>query len=198
VCGEVILSFYQNKNFWAAIIIFLPLLMVAVYYGLGIITSIYKTDFGSGVVIYADDYVKTGNWVFYCNKSRLISRQPLPEPIAQLEASDTLTIGGMYLSKDTEKNQAVEAIRALVEVAGWYNKLNYRYSILGEYSYIEVHVFGFLGRHNGRSGALKVSQLLNGRSKSSFKIIAEPYDPETYMDHSKMLQVAAKSCPVPQ
>jgi hypothetical protein len=63
VCGEVILSFYQNKNFWAAIIIFLPLLMVAVYYGLGIITSIYKTDFGSGVVIYADDYVKTGNWV---------------------------------------------------------------------------------------------------------------------------------------
>ncbi|MFS2159815.1 hypothetical protein ACCD10_21030 [Pseudomonas sp. Pseusp122] len=161
-------------------------------------TSVYKTDLGNGVIIYADDYVKTGQWVFDCRYSRLISRKPLPAPIAELKESGRLTIGNMYALSDADEALAKEVIRAITKIDGWYEKLRYRYSALDESSNLTVHDFDLLGLHDGRLWALVVSQSLNYRNRSSFKVTAEPYDPETYMDHARMLQAAAKSCPVPQ
>ena len=192
------MSFYQNKNLWAVIILFSPLLMVAANYGLKIMTSVYNRDFGNGVVVYADDFVKTGKWVFDCSNSRLISRQPLVAPLAEIVESGELTIGGMYYLSDADKAQAKLAIKAITGIEDWYKKLSYRYSYVGSDSNLSLHAFDLLAWHEGRRWALNVDQWLDSENRSSFEIIAEAYDPETYMDYAKSLQAAAKSCPVPQ
>jgi len=192
------LIFYRSKNFWAAMIMLSPLLLVAANYGFKIMTSVYNRDFGNGVVVYADDFVKTGKWVFDCSNSRLISRQPLAAPIAELEESGMLTIGRMYALSDADEAQAKIAIWAITRVEGWYKKPYYRYSRLGENSELYLHVYDLLANHDGRQWALSIEQLLDSRNGSRFEITAEPYDPETYMDYAKSLQAAVKSCAVPQ
>ncbi|WP_371369013.1 hypothetical protein ACA097_05585 [Pseudomonas sp. QL9] len=178
--------------------IFFPLLVVASYYGLKVMTSVCKTDMGSGVVIHADDYVKTGRWVFHCGRSRLISREPLPVPIADLEQVNKLTIGKMYELNDANEKLAKMAIRAITAIPEWHKRLRYRYSVLSEYSDLNSHVFGLLGNYEGKQWALRVWQEIDYNGNSSFEITAEPYDPETYVDYVRALQAAAKSCPVPQ
>lgn len=158
----------------------------------------YKQDFGNGVVVYADDFVKTGKWVFDCNNSRLISREPLAAPISELEGTGRLAISDMYSVKDADREQAKAAIRAVTGIDGWYRNLRYRYSSLNESSDLNSHVFDLLAKHDGRQWALKVRQRLGYRGESSFKITVEPYDPATYVDYAKALQNAAKSCPAPQ
>jgi len=192
------LSFYRSKNLWGAIILFSPLLLVAANYGLKIMTSVYNRDFGNGVVVYADDFVKTGKWVFDCSNSRLISRQPLVAALAEIEEFGEIAIGRMYSLSNADEAQAKLAIKAITGVEDWYKKLSYRYSYIGEDSNLSLHAFDLLAWHEGRRWALNVNQWLDSKNRSSFKIIAEPYDPETYMDYAKSLQAAAKSCPVPQ
>ncbi len=190
--------FYRNKGFWIAFTIFFPPLLVAGYYGLKVMTSVYKTDMGNGVVIYADDYVKTGHWVFDCEYSRLISRKPLPVPIAELERTGKLTIGNMFALSDADKKLAREVIRAVTTMPDWYKSLSYRYSVLGESSDLNSHTFDLIASHNGRKWGLEVWQEIGSNGESSFDITAEPYDPETYVDYAKALQAAARSCSVPQ
>lgn len=192
------MSFYRSKILWAAIIMFSPLLLVTVQYGLKIMTSVYKQDYGNGVVVYADDFVKSGKWVFDCSNSRLISRQPLPIPLAKLEESGRLDIDDMYYLNATDRKQAKVAIRAITGIEDWYKKLRYRYSHLSENSDLNLHIFDLLARHDGRPWALSVWYWLDSGSGPRFDISAEPYDPETYMDYARSLQAAAKSCPVPQ
>lgn len=161
-------------------------------------TSAYKQDHGNGIIVYADDYVKTGKWVFDCNNSRLISREPLPIPISELEKSGRLTIGDMYDLIGADREQAKAAIKAFTKVNGWHEKLHYLYSALNTSSSLNLHVFYLLGKHHDRSWALRVNQWIDGNNRSSFEITADPYDPETYIDYAKALQSAAKSCAVPQ
>jgi hypothetical protein len=161
-------------------------------------TSFYKQDYGNGVVVYADDFVKTGKWVFDCSNSRLVSRRPLAVPLGKLEEFGPLTIDAMYYLKESDREQEKIAIMAITEVNGWYNKLNYNYSHLSENSKLNLHIFGFLANHDGRQWAFKVWQWVDSRDGSRFEITAKPYDPETYMDYARSLQAAAKSCPVPQ
>ena len=175
-----------------------PFLLLAAYYGLKIMTSVYNRDFGNGVIVYADDYVKTGKWVFDCSNSRLISRQPLPAPLAEFEESGRLSIDDMYYLNDIDRKQAKEAIRAITGIEGWYKKLHYLYSSLSENSNLNLHIFDLLATHDGQRWALKVWQWIDSRNESRFDISAEPYDAETYMDYARSLQAAAKSCPVPQ
>ncbi|WP_371369022.1 hypothetical protein ACA097_05605 [Pseudomonas sp. QL9] len=192
------MSFYRSKGFWIAFTIFLPLLLIATNYGFKVMTSIYKKDLGNGVVIYADDYVKTGLWVFDCKYRRLISRQPLPVPIDELERTNRLTIGKMYALSGDDKNHAKVVIRAVTEIPDWYKNLRYRYSVLGESSNLNGHSFEMTASLDGRKWGLEIWQEIGYDGDSSFDITAEPYDPETYVDHAKALQAAAKSCPIPQ
>jgi hypothetical protein len=192
------LSFYRSKGFWIALAIFSPLLLLAANYGFKVMTSVYKEDMGNGVVIYADDYVKTGKWVFDCDYSRLISREPLPAPLAELDAVGKLTIGNMYALSEADQTLAKEAIRAIAGIPDWYKGLRYLYSGLDEYSDLRYHTFYLLAKHAGRTWAVEVDQSIGYDSKSSFNVTAEPYDPETYVDYAKALQTAAKSCPAPQ
>jgi len=192
------LNFRQNKGLWIALAILSPLLLFWGYYELKAMTSAYKQDFGNGVIVYADKYVNTGHWVFDCDYSRLISREPLPVPVSELESVGKLTIGNMFYLKDTDKQPAKQALRSITSVSGWYKQLRYLYSALNESSELDGHDFDLITQYDGRAWALRVSQWVGSDGKSSFKITAEPYDPETYVDYAKALQAAAKSCPAPQ
>jgi hypothetical protein len=96
------------------------------------------------------------------------------------------------------KNQAKVAIRAITGISGWYKKLSYRYSYVGESSELDMHTFDLLAKHDGQVWALNVWQRLDNQGKSSFDISAEPYEPDTYVDYAKALQAAINSCPIPQ
>lgn len=192
------MNFYRSKSFWIAFAIFSPLLLIAANYGFKVMTSVYKKDLGNGVVIYADDYVKSGRWVFDCEYRRLISREPLPVPIAELERVGKLTIGNMYALSDTDEKLAREVIKAVTVMPDWYRSLRYRYSVLGENSDLRSHTFDLVAAHSGQKWGLEVWQEIGYDGESSFDITAEPYDPEIYVDHAKALQSAAKSCPAPQ
>lgn len=160
--------------------------------------SVYKTDMGNGVVIYADDYVKTGHWIFHCGRSRLISRKPLPVPVMALEQAKKLNIGNMYALSDADEKLARQAIQSITTASGWYKSLRYRYSVLGENSELNSHVFDLLAKYEGRMWALRVWQEIGYDGESSFDITAEPYDPATYVDYAKAMEEAASSCSVPQ
>ncbi|MBP9805386.1 MAG: hypothetical protein KBE22_10865, partial [Candidatus Accumulibacter sp.] len=67
----------------------------------------------------------------------------------------------------------------------WYKTLRYRYSVLGENSDLNSHVFNLLAKHDGRTWALRVWQEIGYDGESSFDITAEPYDPETYVNYAK-------------
>lgn len=192
------MNFRQNKGLWIVLAIFSPLLLTWGYYELKAMTSVYKQDFGNGVVVYADNYVKTGRWVFDCNYSRLISREPLPVPLSELESAGKLTIGNMFYLKDSDKQPAKEALSAITGIRGWYKGLRYLYSALDENSDLNSHAFYLIAQHAGRAWAVEVDQSIGHDGKSTFKITATPYDPETYVDYAKALLAAGKSCPVPQ
>lgn len=191
------MSFRQNKGRLFALIVALGVLLVVGNYGFKIMTSVYKQDYGNGVVVYADDYVKTGRWVFDCGYSRLISRQPLPVPLAELEATGKLTIGSAYL-KEEDEQPAREALRAITGVRDWYRGLRYLYSGLDETSDLSMHFFDLIAEHGGRSWALKVIQSIRSGGKSVFTVTTQPYDPATYVDYNRALQDASTSCPVRQ
>ncbi|MCY1295607.1 hypothetical protein D9M70_449540 [compost metagenome] len=165
-------------------------------HGVKVMTSVYKRDMGNGVVIYADDYVKTGRWVFDCKYGRLVSREPLPVPFAELERVEKFEIGNVYL-QDVDEQPAREALNAIMGVHGWYRKLRYRFSGLDDYSELSMHVFDLIATHEERKWALNVWKFTQG-NMSDFTVIIEPYFPETYLDHARALQAAAGSCPSPQ
>jgi hypothetical protein len=173
------------------------LLLVGVNYGVKVMTSVFKKDLGNGVVIYADDYVKTGLWVFDCEYRRLISREPLPVPIAELVNSEKLTVQNTYALNEVDEASAKEAIREITKVSNWYQELRYLYSALGESSELNVHTFYLITRYDGRLWAVEIDQSIR-YDGSHFNASAKPYDPETYVDYEKALQAAAQSCPVPQ
>ena len=161
-------------------------------------TSTYNKDLGNGVVIYADDYVKTGKWVFDCKYRRLISRIPLPAPLDELKSTEKFTTRNMYTLSETEKKTAKELIEKTTKVPNWYRDLKYLYSVLNDYSNIDSHVFYLITSHSGVAWAIEVDQSFEHDGKSEFKISATPYNPETYVDYAKALQAAVKSCPAPQ
>ncbi|WP_397449986.1 hypothetical protein [Pseudomonas sp. NA-150] len=191
------MSFYRSKGFWIASVIFAPLLLAGVNYGVKVMTSVYKTDFGNGLVIYADDYVKTGLWVFDCEYSRLISRKPLPVPIAELANSEKLPVHNIYVLDERDEVLAKEVVRKVTEVSNWYQELSYLYSALGENSELSVHTFYLITRHNGRMWAVEIDQSIH-YDGSHFKARAIPYDRETYVDYPKALMSALTTCPVLQ
>lgn len=188
----------QNKKLWWAASACLPAILMASQYGFLKLKSIYKTDQGNGVVIHADEYVNSGKWVFHCGTLRIISREPLPAPIRQIGQIEKMTLGTMYYPSKAEEEQARSAIRAITSIDGWYHKVLYRYSSLDEEGRIMAHNYDLIARHNGQLWALNVSQWLGNNNSFRFKIRVEPYDPDTYMDHARMLRAAAKSCPISQ
>lgn len=193
-----ILTLSRNKYLWIFLTAATSILALTINYGYKILNSYYKTDFGNGIIIYADDYVKTGRWIFDCNYSRLISRTPLSAPALEKENHDRYTIGEMHSLKKSDREQAKIVIGEIMKAEGWHKELRYIYSGLDTDSRVNVNVFNILSNHNGRPWVLEVRDWIGSKSLPNIEITAEPYTPETYMSHAKALQAAAKSCPKPQ
>lgn len=178
--------------------VFLSLFLIGGNYIFKIITSVYKTDLGNGVVIYADDYVNSGHWVFDCEYSRLVSRAPLPVPLEELSAVKKITVGELKYLGRVDVPAAKEALSAIVARPEWYGSLEYVYSGVGEQSEIWRHKFFGLAEYAGVKWAVEVSQVLRLRGGAKFVVTGRPYDPETYVDYTKAFESAVKSCPAPQ
>lgn len=196
--NEISLMPYRSKGFWIALVISFSILLMTARYGIKVMTSVYKTDMGNGVVIYADDYVKTGHWVFDCGYSRLISRQPLPVPLQEIRSAYNIRIGKMYDLNDTDNALAKEVIRDLMRNPDWYKGLSYLYSGLDESSNLRYHSYYLFTKHLDRTWPIELDQSIGYDGKSEFQITARPYDPKTYVDYRTALWAAANSCPVLQ
>ncbi|PXF32877.1 hypothetical protein WH50_01600 [Pokkaliibacter plantistimulans] len=193
------LSFYRNKGFWIGSALVLPVLLVVGNYGYKIMTSVYNTDFGNGLVIYADDYVRSGKWVFDCSYSRLISREPLPVPLLELSRAKDISFStNLSSSNKGDTTLAKEVINAVTSTPGWYNGLRYLYSGLDENSDLTFHSYDMVTQYQAQPWAIRVGQDIEFDGTSSFNINAFPYDPATYVDYAKAMEEAASSCSVPQ
>lgn len=189
--------YLRSKSFWLAFTMIAPLILFTGYYVFKAMTSVYKKDLGNGVVIYADDYVKSGDWVFDCGYSRLVNRNALPVPASKLAQSE-YSFDSMYHLSKADQETAKALIRATTAAPDWYRNLRYVYSGLSEYSDIRAHLFDLLIQHEGRTWGLRVRQNIQPNGSSNLEIAAEPYDPKTYIDYGKAFESAAKSCPSPQ
>jgi len=174
--------------------------MLGINYGIKVMTSVYKTDFGNGMVIYADDYVNSGRWVFDCRYTRLISRERLPPPLEELSALEAVPIGRMYFMDNLEAAFTKAAVEAITARPDWYKDLQYVYSGLGEFTGIRRHRFFLIADYAGHRWAVEVSQHLWSKpnGKYRFDISGRRYDPETYVDYDKAFKAALTSCPAPQ
>ncbi|MDH2434614.1 hypothetical protein QCD60_18890 [Pokkaliibacter sp. MBI-7] len=193
------MNFYRNKGFWIGSALVLPVFLAVSNYGYKIMTSVYNTDFGNGLVIYADDYVRTGKWVFDCVYSRLVSREPLPVPAQGLASAKKISLStNLSSSNKGDTTIAEEVINAVTSTPGWYKGLRYLYSGLSESSDLRYHTYYMIAIYQGQQWAVEVDQSIFSSKKSSFEINAFPYDPATYVDYAKAMEEAASSCSVPQ
>jgi len=104
----------------------------------------------------------------------------------------------MYHLSENDKELAKEVIATVIAMPDWYQSLEYLYSVLDENSDLNSHLFGLLVEHEDRLWVLTIWQKTRGNGESSFTVIPEVYDPETYLNHAKALEVAEKSCPASQ
>lgn len=148
-----------------------------------------------GVFIYADDYVKTGKWIFNCGTSRIVSRQPLPVPTTNIRDSTDIVIGKMYTLDKSDIEHAKKFIQSVIINPNWYNDLHYQYSFIGENNELRSHLFGLISHYDGRPWALSLWQEIGNGGASSFELTARPYDAAEYADYPKALRTAAMSCP---
>ncbi|MGV8917526.1 MAG: hypothetical protein ACOH2R_06980 [Pseudomonas sp.] len=188
------MSFSRNRGFWIVFCITAPPFLIFCYYEIKAMNSVYKKDMGLGLVIYADDYVNSGHWVFDCRYGRLISRKPIGVPMADLEAVEKFEFGKVYMKKE-DIQPAKEALNAVRSNSDWYKELRYRYSGLSEWGDLRYHSFDLIAQHQGRAWALDV---FNSIYRREFTITVKPYNPETHVDYARALKEALTSCPVLQ
>lgn len=178
--------------------VFSSFLLVAIDYGIRVLTSVYKKDKGNGVLIYGDNYVRSGLWVFDCKYSRAISRERLPVPLAELSALGEVTVGRIKYFSGRDADSVKEVISAIVEQPEWYKNLQYAYSGVDESSDIWSHTFFLLTDHAGFRWVLEVDQIFYSGKTDRFVVTGRPYNPETYVDYAKAFGAAVRSCPAPQ
>lgn len=192
------MSSFPNRALWVVAALLAPFLLLGIDYGIKVLTSVYKKDLGNGVVIYGDEYVKSGLWVFDCRYSRVISRKRLPAPLMELSSLKKLNFGKMYYLDRRDVASAKEAIIAITSMPEWYKNLQYVYSGLGESSRIDGQKFFVVADHGGRRWAIEIYEAIRLSGDSRFTVTGRLYDPETYVDYSKAFKAAVMSCPAPQ
>lgn len=185
------MNFIRNNK--ALAIVLLLTLITVLWFWYPKMTSKYYTDYGNGVIVYADKYVKSGNWVYDCVTTRLISREPLKFPVSALEEIGSVDISTARQLGD-EREEAKNVIKSVTAIKNWYSSLKYNYSSLKESSDINSHVYSLITEHNGDKWVVFVSHGSDVDGQVKFTIRAKKYDPENFIDHKKALALAAKSC----
>lgn len=196
------MSFHRSKKLWVLGVIFFPPLLLIGLYQLKVITSVYKTNSGISGFIYADRFVKTGEWVFDCDYARLIKREPISVPVTELEDVRNLPIKPVSYGAFSEQEQA--AITAITGSDGWQRGLRYLSSgfrsdlLPGFDEYVNAHYFHRMDTYAGQQWELKVIQRINAKRPSRFELTIRPSHPNHYVDHDVALKRALTSCSVNQ
>ncbi len=162
--------------------------------------SYYTTPFklynGMSGTTYAGQYVKTGKWVFDCNNGRLISRTPLPPPLAALRKIK-LPIESLMIHSLNSADRAVATQLINTLHPDDYKSLRYRFSAQNDDSVVWQHNYYLIKHHAGRDWVIEINQFSWSKS-DSFVAEAIPYDAAQYVDHPKAQSAAVVSCPAPQ
>lgn len=172
-----------------------------IYYEVKFMTSAYKTEREHGIIIYADNYVKSGIWVYDCDFARLISRTPYPPPTEDPATAKEFNVGrGILHLRPEHRGPAAEAIAHLTAQPSWHLNLRYVFSGLDHRGDLSTHVFQTVIEHDGGKWGLHITQFypaLDGSSRS-YWVRIRPYDPDNHLDYDKAFKAALESCPVPQ
>ncbi|MFK3773379.1 hypothetical protein [Pseudomonas sp. NPDC089406] len=174
----------------------LAVLLTVANHWISYYTTPFKLDTGMSGVIYAGQYVKTSKWVFDCNNGRLISRTPLPPPLAALRKIKPPIESLMIHSLNSvDRAVATQLINTLHPDD--YENLRYRFSAQNDDSVVWQHNYYLIKHHAGRDWVIEIKQFSWSKS-DSFLAEAIPYDAAQYVDHPKALSAAVVSCPAPQ
>jgi hypothetical protein len=157
----------------------------------------YTTDWGNGVIIHADKYVNSGEWIYNCKKSFLVSRIPRSPPTKE-------ALRGWQPSRLIEslaqgrKASTLSVINATTSKANWHHSLRYTFTGLYENSKISAHYFEMTAYHKAKLWTLQVRQLHAPDKDKAYSINASPFDPNRHKLHKELVEEARVSCPTPQ
>jgi hypothetical protein len=157
----------------------------------------YTTDWGNGVIIQADKYVRSGAWVYDCKGSFLISRIPRDILLENLVDRSKIETNLTHLPSE-KKKFAEELIKAYLAAPNWHQNLRYTRTNLYEDSRIADHDFEATTRHKEISWKLILSQPDKLEKDNRYLITATPHDPASHKTYETLLKEARVSCPKPQ
>lgn len=157
----------------------------------------YTTDYGNGVTVYADRYVNTGEWVYNCKRSFLVSRVAKVFPSEHFKSEGEISIGPILLYPHKELI-AKAFISAVIADKDWHAKLEYVKTGIDETSSLSDHYFQFTTDYEGSLWTISVGHPHDLNRDNEYSITAKPYDPATHMTHESALRESRISCPKPQ
>lgn len=157
----------------------------------------YITDWGNGVIIKGDRYVKSGDWAYNCKRWQLVSKIPRSFPSEHFKRSGQVRIYP-HLSSPGKQEAAKAFIDQTLKTENWYERLRYVETYINESSQIHAHYFDLFAMHNGEQWRLSVGQRDNLNIEKAYSITADVYDARYDKSHEELLQEAKASCPKPQ
>lgn len=157
----------------------------------------YTTDYGNGVTVYADRYVKSGEWVYHCKRSFLVSRVARVFPSEHFRTEGKISIGPIWLHPHRELI-AKAFISAVMADEKWYARLTYVKTGITDISRISNHHFQITTDYEGSLWTILVGQPHDLNNDNDYWITAKPYDPATHITHETALNEARSSCSKPQ
>jgi hypothetical protein len=157
----------------------------------------HTTDWGNGVIIQAEKYVRSGAWVYDCKGSFLISRIPKDILLENLVDRSKIETNLTHLPSE-KKKFAEELIKAYLATPNWHQNLRYTRTNLYEDSRIADHDFEATTRHKEISWKLILSQPDKLEKDNRYLITATPHDPASHKTYETLLKEARVSFPKPQ
>jgi hypothetical protein len=157
----------------------------------------YITDWGNGVIIKGDRYVKSGKWAYDCKRWRLVSIIPKPFPIEHFKSIAPIE-PDYYLSAFDRKTTAKEFINQMLSTDYWHKNLRYVDTYITDSSEIYSHSFEVSSLYKGEQWTLRIAQRENPSIKKAYSITADIYDATYHKPHEELLEEAKASCPKPQ
>jgi hypothetical protein len=111
----------------------------------------YTTDWGNGVVIRGDRYVKSGTWAYNCKRWQLVSKNPRSFPSEHFKRSGQVRIYP-HLSSPGKQEAAKAFIDQTLKTDNWYERLRYVETYINESSQIHAHYFDLFAITTGSNG----------------------------------------------
>lgn len=157
----------------------------------------YTTDLGNGVIIVADKYVNSGDWVYHCKNRYLTKRNPVPFPAQEFIEKGKVLPGSILLSPE-KKAIAKSLIESLIKKENWHSKLQYSFSSINDQDNIQSHFFWLAMEYKNTPWIIWLRQSFASTRLGNYYISANPYDPVTHRSYERAISESLTSCPRPQ